>query len=784
MRVFLLAMIGGILFISFSPQLPDAVWALLWFPLLLVAWISWRLLPLRWQPLVMGFALGITWGTASGQLMLQKRLPEVLVGEDLLVTGRISDLPIRDERRQRFTLEVESVVNPRTSESIDTDFPYKLQISWYANDIPELRSGEQWQCLVRLKRPRGFANPGGFDYQAWLLRRDVGAVGYVRNSPLNQRLAAAHKLDVGAWRYDLKSWLLSRTQSPEVGVLLALLIGDRSLIEPEQWRLMQATGVNHLISISGLHVGFLALCGFVLGLQLGRCINLVWHRCPALLIAYLCAMVFALFYSALAGFTIPTQRTLMMILVVQLACLGRRSFSIGQVFLLALLTVLVNDPLAAFDLGFWLSFGAVGVLLFYFAGRYSTTVEDTKGLLLWRPLKDLLRSQWAIFIGLFLPMVILLTTTALLAPIANLIAIPLVTFLVVPALLLAAVLHGGLPMISDTLVWLADAGLRFLHQYLAWLHHWADGRLNPVININGWALVLAATGILILLLPKGIPGRWLGYVGLMTALVAPGKPASDLAITVMDVGQGLAVVVQTPHHRLLYDTGPAYSEKFDAGSAIVVPYLWRQGITRLDKLIVSHNDNDHAGGLDGVMQGVQVEQLLVGEQGDLDLVQQKRGSLSCHTFPPWVWDGVSFRFLQTPQTSYTKPNNRSCVLLIEYAGQSILLPGDIEANQEAWLISSQQLPAALTLVLAPHHGSRTSSTSGFVDHAHAQYVIYSAGYRNQHGHPHPTVVARYQHTQTTAFNTAESGALSFVWASGRLQAPLETRHDQRRYWFD
>ncbi len=778
MPVYLLALVGGVLSVGFLPRLPPLPWLLLILPLVLVA--------LRFSTfrVILAVALGGAWGVIYGHGILANQLSEDLVSRDVVVSGRVVDLPVSDDRRQRFILNVDTAHFADDIHSDIENFPRNIQLSWYAKEPVAVRSGERWQWQVRLKRPRGFVNPGGFDYQVWLMRRGIGGVGYVRESDFTQRLAPPDSWDIGARRQDLRDWLLVSSDSPQRAVLLALLIGDRSMMDAEQWRQMQLTGVNHLVAISGLHVGFLAVVGFFLGSLAGRCINLVYHPCPAFVPGYLGAMALALIYSALAGFTLPTQRALIMILLVQLVFLWRRSYRISHVFSLALLGVVISDPLAAYDMGFWLSFGAVAVLLFCFAGR--TGRQDSTSSIAWA--KGLIRSQWVIFIGLFLPLGILLNSVSLLAPVANLIAIPLVTTAVVPTLLLAAVIHNVSPALSQWLLYVADYGLRGLDEWLQTLLDIAGTRLNPVISLDGWTLVIAIIGVVLLLLPRGIGGRWLGYPALLTALILPIKTPPPLTVTVLDVGQGLAVVVETPDHRLIYDAGPAYSDKFEAGGAIVVPYLRQRGISQVDKLIVSHHDMDHSGGVQGIMKNLAIQEVVAGEPIKAKALPNNQVPIhNCHGYENWQWNQVRFSFLPTAEIfrgASGNANNHSCVLLIEYAGQRILFPGDIEGRVENQLVNHGHLPEALTLVVASHHGSRSSSTSLFVRHARPKFVVYSAGYRSQHGHPHKEVVARYAAQGSRAFNTAEGGALVFSWHEGMLQPVRQQRRYQPRYWFD
>src|SRR5690606_38393794 len=678
MPVYLFAMAGGILAVGLFPVLPP-LWTLL--VLALPVLLSLRFPPFK---ILVAAGFGMAWGVFYGHGILDNLLPEELVGKDVVVSGRVVDLPVSDERRQRVILKVDRAYMAEDEAARPLDnFPTKIQISWYARDPVEVRSGERWQWQVRLKRPRGFINPGGFDYQVWLMRRDIGGTGYVRESGYTQRLAPAGGWDIGARRQILRDWLLASTDGAQRPVLLALLIGDRSLMDTEQWRRMQLTGVNHLVAISGLHIGFIAVAGFFVGCLLGRCINLAFHSCPALLPGYLCAIGFAALYSALAGFTLPTQRAVIMILAVQLAYLWRRSYRISHVFSLALLAVAFSDPLAAYDMGFWLSFGAVAVLLFCFAGRYGRQQPSATG----RWINGHLRSQWAVFIGLFLPLGVLLNSVSLLAPIANLVAIPLVTTAVVPALLLAAVIRDVIPSLSKLLLWVADWGLRGLDVWLQWLLDMADTRLNPIISLQGWALVVAAAGVVLLLLPRGIAGRWLGYPALLTALVLPGKSPPPLTITILEVGQGLAVVVETQGHRLIYDAGPAYSDKFEAGGAIVAPYLRQQGVAYVDKLVISHHDKDHSGGMQGLIENLRVGEIIAGEPGKAEALLGAPVHV-CHAYAAWQWQQVQFHFLPTGaafRQVANNTNNRSCVLMIDYAGHGVLLPGDIEGRVEKQL---------------------------------------------------------------------------------------------------
>lgn len=791
----------GVIAFGYSPYLPSQWWILCLLPLFLCCWY--------WPHLWYGAALvaGVAWGIVAGHQLQQQQLPAEFVGRDMVVTGQISGLPERDSQRVRFDFRVQSV-SSSSDEPVAVDhFPQVLQLSWYRprtygsrdtsdkNELPSLVIGDYWQLTLRLKQPRGFVNPAGFDYQAWLLRQGVGATGYVvakkDNRPITPTVTSFHWEDwINQRRHNLQQWVVQHTDSSERGILVALLIGDSALVEKVQWQRMQQTGTSHLIAISGLHVGFLALFGFYVGLLLGKYVQLLWHRCPALMIAWASAIACAAFYAALAGFNIPTVRTLIMLSVFYASCLLRRNLRVIDIFCWALVLVVMLDPLAAYDMGFWLSFGAVGLLLVYFSGRL--VVKPSSAPWSGFTLKDMvigfIRSQWVMFIGLILPLSLLVSTVSLVAPIANAIAIPLITFFVVPLLLMGAALVDTWLWLSELLLAAAAKAMELLAVFLDGLLGAAGSWASPVVAFSPSLLLLLSLSVVVLILPRGFLPRCLGIAGLgigaVLAFLVPAPIKEDLKITLLDVGQGTAIVVQVGARTLVYDTGPQYTHSFDAGSAIVAPYLFAQGIRAIDYLVVSHRDMDHAGGMNGLLERVEVGQLLMGEP--VPVVSSNNNapsSHSCHSFPVWQWQAVQFRFLVVPETARNNANNRSCVLLISYGDQHIVLPGDIETRIEHQLLYTDQVPESLALVVAAHHGSRTSSGTLWVQRTRPRYVVYSAGYRSQHGHPHPQVQARYEAVGSQAINTALAGAVVFRWRHGELQAVERYREQARRYWY-
>lgn len=789
MTLLLLLFAAGIITSAYLPVLPSLVYLAVSTPFVLILpSLFVKKLPLLALPL--GFCIGVFYGILAGHYHIANQLASDLVGQELIVEGQVIDLPESDKRRQLFSFDVEKAYSANSAAENYVHFPAKINVSSYGP--LRVKTGENWRLRVKLKRPRGFVNPGGYDYQVSLLRRGVGAVGYVVANSENELLREQPSSSIDVLRYDLQQWLLQKNNSPEKGILVALLVGDTSGVDKQHWGEMLKTGTNHLIAISGLHLGFFAIVGFFLGNVIGRFLQLFWRTCPSMYVGYGVAIFFTVFYSIIAGLNIPTLRTLIMLAVVQWVLIWRRSFRGRDTLLVALVLVLLYDPLASFDIGFWLSFGAVAMLMFCFSGRLSRQVISSPLTAARNHLSVFIKSQWVMFVGLLIPLALLIHSTTLLAPLANFIAIPLVTFFVVPFLILAAIFYctpGRVAnVLEDFFLQGAEHGLAWLHWWLDYLVRVSDDKLTPLVAINPWALVIAVLGVALLLLPRGLGNRWLGAAALCVGLLTPLAPAPALQMLVFDVGQGTAVLLRTPHHQLLYDTGPRYTENFDAGSALVAPYLQSRGINHLDAIVISHNDSDHSGGLAGVLAAISTDALLLGEPTKYEPAPQlfpvsQPVNKNCHEAKPWRWDGVSFRFITWPVLTSAKANNHSCVLLVEYQGHSILLAGDIEKDVERSLLSQQSLQQ-VDIVLAPHHGSRSSSTRAFVEQLAPGIVIYSAGYRSQHGHPHKDVKARYAAVNSQPFNTAFSGALEFNWNNGEMDPVKQYRQIERRYWFD
>jgi len=714
-------------------------------------------------PLVGMLFLGFAWAAAVGHWRLADELPAAWEGRDIEVTGVVARLPQRFERGVRFVFVVEESTAP---------LPERISLAWYrrlpppeeeeSGDVeaapgahPLPRVGERWRFQVRLKRPHGNLNPHGFDWEGWLFERGIRASGYVRKSALTARLdtsAGGPLIAVERLREATRERMRRVLgDAPHAGILVALAVGDQQAIAPAQWRLFAATGITHLMSISGLHVTMIGALAAALAFSLWRRharLPLLW---PAQKVAAIVGFLAAFAYALIAGFGIPAQRTLYMLGVVALALASGRAVAPGRVLGTALFLVLLVDPLAVRAPGFWLSFGAVALLLFVAAGR----------LTLRHWLVEWLRAQWAVTLGLMPPLLALFQQFSLVSPFANALAIPLVSLAVTPL-----TLAGALPGFS-WLLHLSHALLTPLMDFLAWLAT-LPGALWQQHAPPPWAVTLALLGVAWLLLPRGFPARWLGtLLFLPLFLVSPGRPADgELWVRVLDVGQGQAVHVQTAAHDLMFDTGPAFGGTTDAGERILVPYLRAVGVRRLDRLIVSHGDSDHAGGADSLLAAVPTT-----------IVERR-----CVDGDAWEWDGVRFRVLHPAADDYARKlstNALSCVLKIESAHGAVLIPGDIEGRAERELLGRHAATLAADILVAPHHGGRKTASPAFVAAVGAREVIFPVGYRNRFGHPHAQVLERF--AAANIHRTDRHGAITLKVGPGGTAITRE-REARRRYW--
>lgn len=760
MRAAVLAFLLGLLVLHGQSALPSPAW-LLGLPTVVVA--AWRW---PWLRLPGWFALGFAWGLLWAWWQLQNPLPADLEGVDLTVTGWIASIPESGSRRTRFEL----VPDTLHADGEPIALGGRLRLSWYATPPPRLTVGDRWQLTVRLRRPRGFMNPGGFDFERWLFVNGIRATGYVREQPAPRLLARAERYPIDRLRQRIGQHFEQLLPGdPYRGILTALAIGDRQGISNDQWDLFQRTGTGHLMAISGLHIGLLAGLAFWLIRRLWVLVPGLVLRWPAPQAAALGALLAATGYALLAGLSLPTQRALVMLSVALLALLLRRPAVPSRILAAALLAVLLLDPGAPLAAGFWLSFGAVAALLYALAGRYPRPVE----------LAQWLRLQLVILIALAPITLSLFQTLTPIALLANLIAIPWASFTIVPSTLLAVLLSPFSDTLAGGLLHIAARTLEFLWRILYRLATLPGGQISLAAPPL-WALLPALPGVLLLLAPRGLPGRWLGLPLCLPLLVFPiDAPAPGSArFTLLDVGSGLATVVQTRHHVLVYDTGPWLGPRLDGGRSALLPLLRQQGVNRIDTVIVSHADGQHSGGVRSLLDALPATRILTASP----MATPIRGAEACVAGDRWRHDGVEFRILHPPAGPNPGTDDHSCVLLVEAGGRRLLLAGDLEAAGLRALLPQLAEHAPVDILLAPHQGRRPLPLPELLELVEPRYVLFATGHGNRWGYPRPETVAGYTATGATLLDTADSGAIYFDLAA---DTPLEAgryREQARRYW--
>jgi competence protein ComEC len=760
--------------------------------------------------------LGFSYAAVRAQVRLGDALPPAWEARDIVVTGIVDDLPQQSPSGARFAFAVTRV------ETAGAIVPRRLSLAWFAPRLhppqpgdaadvadvhtdgsargsvdgpqlpvaPFVHAGECWSLVVRLRRPHGNVNPDGFDLEAWLLEHGLRATGYVRESPANaQRCAFAGRFadHVQRTREAIRARIAQALpDAPYAGVLTALTIGDQRAIPETQWNVFNRTGVTHLVSISGLHVTVFAMLAAACTLVCVRRSTLVTTRIPARKIAAAAGVAFAFGYVQLAGAEVPAVRTLLMLVVAAAGLWIGRPGTASLVWLWSLVVVLVWDPWATLAPGFWLSFGAVGLLLYAGGGRLTVRGPQSFRHRAVHALRESAHAQGVVTLGLVPGTLALFQQVSLVSALANALAIPIVTLLIVPIALTA------IPLPLDAPWRIAHAILAVLMRYLEWLAA-SPAAVWITHAPRGFAVVVAIAGVAWIFAPRGIPGRAFGIAWLlpMTLIPPPAVPWGGVRVVVLDVGQGLAVFVATARHALVYDTGPRFNDAIDAGARIVAPFLRAAGITHLDALVVSHADNDHSGGAGSILRAFPVAWVLSSLAADHPLVAQARGAaqtMRCLAGTRWVWDDVTFTVLHPAASDYDEParksNDLSCVVRVEAANGSVLLTGDIEALTEAQLLKRTPEGLRSQVLVVPHHGSRTSSTPAFVDAVAPAVAIIAAGYRNRFGHPRSDVLARYRQAGAARPRTDLGGAISVQLAPGAPLTVETERIRRRRYWYD
>lgn len=756
--------------VAFWPTIPSWLtwpWGLLLMAVVLLSAVAHARSDLPANPPTSALGLGllgILWGVSYAGWWQEHQLPPHWQGVDLDARGTVLGLVQHQAGRCRFDFELEHLQNP-TELTSSHRIPRRVRLSWYqCKQSPN--PGDRLSLKIRLKRLHGYHNPGGFDYPLYLIGRGVDATGYVRNNFVLYLGQARWK----GWVDRLRQQLVSRLSTDVISesgssLLAAMLLGDRRGLSDDDWALLRDTGTAHLVVVSGLHIGMLAAAGYGLVMLAGRLFPQLSYPYRRGLAA-LAAIAISGLYAMLAGFSLPTQRAWVMVCAWMLGLMLLRQLGPWRRLLLAAVIVQMIEPLALRQSSFWLSFGACAALIWVGYGRL-------RPLTWWR---QLVLAQLAVTIGLLPWLLFYFQQGSMWAPLINLVAVPLVMLMLPLAFVGLLLVLGGAEVTLPLQLcgWLLSSGWQRLTDLQPLLTAW------PLAGpISGWVVGLALLGSMLLLFPLNRV-RWLGLACWLPLLMPPAdrpEPAG-LRITMIDVGQGLSMLVQTHQHDLLYDTGPRFRSGFSAAEAAIIPYLYSRGIRQLDGLMISHQDNDHAGGRQAIEQRLAVGQVWTGES-------QQASDRLCRAGQRWQWDGVQFEVLYPfAETDLEEldSNNRSCVLKVSAANLQLLLSGDIDQQVEQQLIQRYGFKLQSSDLLVAHHGSNSSSSAEFIRVVAPQRGWISSGWRNRFGHPHPQVVERYNTAGVELLNTIEQGAVTLqVDAAGKVELQ-SSRQMTWRYW--
>ena len=764
-------LIGIVIFLQVS-TLPS-LWLFLFLPLTLLVLLA-SPKPQRFRKYILvatcSMICGFLWAFLRADIILANDLDRTLEGETVIITGKVISLPEIMDSGIRFEFQIAEM---KSQAGISLDNPGKVRLGWYRQNV-SIQPGEHWRLHVRLKRPYGFSNPGGFDYEGWLFQHRIRATGYVRNKEQNDLIHAASPFSVNYQRHHLRALInKSHIADFEKSFLYALGLGDRSKISARQWQTLTQTGTSHLLAISGLHIGLVAGLFFIVGRWLWAFAGSLPLQMSSQRFAALSGVTGALTYAALAGFSIPTQRALIMLSVWMLSLFFNRKYASSDIITISLLLVLIIDPFAAMDAGFWLSFIAISIIAYGMTCRVRTNISGWRNA--WWKWG---RVQYLVAVGLLPVLVLWFQQYPLIGILANIIAVPYISLIVVPLVLLGIVLLLFTFPVGEFILQLAGQVLEVLWPFLGYLSS-LEFNLWHSASPSALAFITGMIGVLILLMPKGMPARWIGVFWLVPLLLpySEAPKTGNFWFTQLDVGQGLASVIQTQSHVLIYDTGDKFSRRFNAADAVIIPFLKHQNILRPDLLLVSHGDRDHIGGAKALLAKYPQMQMLTSIEEKIDHSNMNK----CVAGQRWQWDGVDFEILSPNHPEDYQGNNSSCVLRVSNDQHSVLLAGDIEQLTESRLVRTLADKLSVKLLIAPHHGSKTSSSLAFIDAVSPEVVVFPVGYRNRFGFPKQDIISRYESRQVKILNTARDGALLF-----RFEDPevifSRYRYDNQRLW--
>jgi len=787
MRTAALMFLFGVLCLVALPTLPSFAWlCLVFFCLVVLCFIFFIFNKInnninkKFFWVIIFFVLGFFYADFRASLILAWQLPHEIENKKITISGYIIDLPVTVEPQTKFIF--------LTNKIEDKKVKVKIKLTW--RDCQQvLHAGDYLQLQVKLKRIHGLMNPGSSDYSKLAFLANIRAQGYVlsgHNNPAPFALRSDLRVSKGEqithnffvapinqFREFLKekiqnSFVKSKVKINNSGSILALAIGDRSLLTANQWKIMRDTGTNHLMAIAGLHIGFIAGLFFWL-------IRLIWRQFPSAClflpseqVAAIGALIAGLIYALMSGFALPAQRAIMMLTIFLLAIILRRKLAIAHGFFLALFLVLILNPFSVLSDSFWLSFISVGFIILSI-----NRGSSNKNLLI-----KLTKIQLIMAFGLIPLTIILFQQYSLVAFFTNSLAVPWMGFVLLPIILLGLINLIFSTKIAGLFFWLADKNLIGLWWLLEKFSHYSFAVVPQVIP-NYWSVLLVVVGLFLFFLSKKYVFKLISLILFLPLLLfSPAKPKTDqVKLTVLEVGQGLASVIQTNNHVLVFDAGPSFGANYDLGESVVTPFLRSLGVNEIDLLVISHGDNDHAGGANALTKNFSIKKIQSGEPERLHLA---KNILPCWRGENWRWDGVDFKFLFPDKNNLAKSNDHSCVLKITNKyHKTILLTGDIERRAEKFLIQNEKNLSA-DILIAPHHGSKTSGLNDFILAVHPKSVVFSVGYLNKYHFPNALVVAKYQTIKTKIFNTEQDGAISFVLNNNIIVQSYKKSH--RHFW--
>ena len=780
------------------------------------AFIAYSSAPSSWTRqlaiIILMFTFGFAWNAYYAEGRLSNILSPEMEGRELTIEGRVAALPQGNLEGAKFAFELDDLAS---------SLPKRIYLSWQPawrnpQTIPEIIPGQRWKLRVKLKRPYGSLNPYTFDFERWSFHQDFGASGSVRSGEL-----LAYK-DIGLIEFELRMelarWHLRKKiqsilpiDARYVGVLVALVMGDQNAIDQDDWRVFNATGVGHLISISGLHVTMLAGVGASIA-------AFIWRRrswpllIPVAKVAASVGFLTAFIYAWLAGFQIPAQRTMYMVGVVAYALWSGRNPRSFDIWWWALIIVLLIDPMAPYTPGFWLSFGAVAAIL-YAMGNSAGLLGIPTGKELdvhWtqrlsQALREACRVQAVVTIALLPFTLYWFYQASVVSPLANAFAIPLVSYVVTPLAIAGALLPE---FIGKWLLLLAHSNMEYLAIALDWMASW-NWSVVWARQPEWWVLLLSGIGVIYAIGPGSLLNNWrlrilalslaaLLFIPPLSFLNQASLVAGEFRATVLDIGQGTAVLLETANRKLLYDTGPIQGKRDDAGQRVILPYLRGRGIDQIDRMVISHSDSDHVGGAATLLRQIQFDFMMGSLPSNNPLLKNLQArnipSIPCRYGQYWIWDDVEFIIWHPHEETLfenqysRKPNEMSCVLEVRNRQASFWLTGDVEKQGETEVVERLDQARLLgmsekqLIFMAPHHGSKTSSSLELLQTLRPDQAFAQNGYRNRYGHPHPTVSARYQDLKIPFYQTPITGAQIWTFKQNVKSSTQFWRRDIKHLW--